>query len=231
MTHPSQPDHDGRTGPDRENVTPSERQFLSSLLDDLAETDPAMHEMLVETNPDLLDLGDLQADLRERLRESLLALVSEDTPADQRRFVAQIQARLLRRRMEEEEAPAADKDPTGIITSLTRQITPEQALALYHDIAPRLVHEVMSYLGHSANLGTVRRAADHLLAEDVQARLRECEHVRDGILEELQAVLEPGDRSRYPTRSELMELMRRSGAERHLVAMANCLTLAGSRAG
>jgi len=65
----------------------------------------------------------------------------------------------------------------------------------------------------------------------VQARLRACRHVRDGILREFRIALRDNDLGKDLSREAIERVLEESGAMSEIVAMENCIRLAAARAG
>ena len=213
--------------------TADERRFLSDLLNGLAEEDQAAHDALVQANPDLVeDYGETD-DLRGRLRVVLTGQTGTPLSPEQRSLAERTKAALAEYRAEAGRtvpSGAADEAP-GILTSMTRQLPPEKAVELYRKITPTFVYEVLNRLNESASLRVVHQLVDHLCSEEVQRRLRGCEHVRDGILDEFCTVLGQSDIRPDISREELQGVLDDSGAMNDLIAMENCIKLAASKAG
>ncbi len=202
-----------------------ERRFLSNLLDALAREDCVAHDLLLEANPDLADAYG-EAD---RLRERIRAALTDATEARvERARAAGVRAGLPAAGVT---APAAADDPDGILTSLTRHLPPEKAVALYHKIAPAFVYQLLNRLDEGASLRVAHQLVDHLCSAEVQARLRACAHVRDGILDECCAALGRSELSHKPSRDDLQRVLIECGAMHDLIAMENCITLVASKAG
>ena len=111
----------------------------------------------------------------------------------------------------------------GILTRLTKQLTPQEALELYREISPRLVLSILGYLDRSANVATVRQITDHLCRADVLARLRNGEHTRDKLTDELRVALDDSGIKQPLNRKTLLEILETSGVMKDLVAMEACL--------
>jgi hypothetical protein len=123
------------------------------------------------------------------------------------------------------------REAAGVLTSMTRQLSPELALELYRKIAPLLAFAVLKHVERSASLDHVQAVAEHLCAEPVQTRLRAAEHVRDALVDELCTVLGDTRIKLGLNRRNLMVIMEESGATADLSAMVNCITLSKVRAG
>ncbi len=112
---------------------------------------------------------------------------------------------------------------SGILTRLTKQLSPTEALELYRDISPRLVLSILGCLDRSANVVTVRVVTDHLCRADVLARLRNGKHARDKLVDELCLALNESGIRQLLDRETLMDILEDSGVMRDLVAMEACL--------
>jgi hypothetical protein len=150
--------------------------------------------------------------------------------AQQQLWVDRTRAALAKRR-EAATGQDADSEPAGILTSMTRQLSPERAIELYRKITPVFVYQVLDRLYQSASLRVVHEIVEHLCSDEVQARLRACEHVRDGILDEFCTVLGQSEIRQQLSREDLQHLLEECGAANDLLAMENCIRLASAKAG
>jgi hypothetical protein len=214
-------------------TTDDERQFLSNLLDTLAREDRVAHDLLLEANPDLADTYGEADRLRERIRAALTDPTAAGRSVERTASVERARAAGVRAGPPADVAaasPSAD-DPDGILTSLTRHLPPEKAIALYHKIAPAFVYQLLNHLDEGASLRVAHQLVDHLCSAEVQARLRACTHVRDGILDECCAALGRSELRHRPSRDDLQRILVECGAMHDLIAMENCITLVASKAG
>lgn len=210
--------------------------FLSALCDELARSDPSAHAALLEACPELLDetlrSQSLGATIRNVLRLALVAPSNPSVPGA-RAAVRATAAAWSTRRDPQAEPVSSGTEPPGVLTSLTRQLTPERAMDLYRKIAPMLVYQLLHALDARANLSVMHTVVHRLCGDAVQRRLRAAEHVRDVLLEELADSLSASgalDGSRGIGRADVEEALRASGATARLAAMENCIRLA-ARAG
>jgi hypothetical protein len=213
-------------------LSPEEREFLSKLLERLAEEDRAAHDALVEANPELVELCGMPRPLRERIRAALTARAGGAPAREQERLLEHARVRSAAYRAGAAQAAsrgASDTSP-GILTSMTRKLPPERAIELYRKITPIVVHQLLGRFNPSAKLGVVQRAVDHLCSEEVHRRLCACEHVRDGILQELANVLDRRELLQEVSREDLRAVLEQCGAMDDLIAMENCIKLAASKA-
>jgi len=196
-------------------LTADERRFLSGLLAELGHSEPEVREALLAANPDLAGVEQRAADhdWRRLLARVRAVLIGGPGAADLR-------------------APAAGSaEPVGILTSMTRKLEPAQAMELYRRTAPVFAFQMLERLGRGASLDVVRRLVDHLCNAEVQARLRACRHVRDGILREFRIALRDNDLGKDLSREAIERVLEESGAMSEIVAMENCIRLAAARAG
>ena len=229
MSNAENPGDRGAPRPDPAHLSTEQQHFLRDLMDRLADQEPEALEELIAADPERVDQYAQADDLRDRLRAALTERAQEGgNPADQQ-IVRSIQAALAAQRQRATGDRTAE--PPGILTSVTRQLPPEKAIELYRKITPVFVYQVLSRLDESTSLRVVHEIVDHLCSEPVQQRLQSCEHVRDGILEELRLVLGRSDIDRQITRETLHDVLEESGATNDLMAMENCIRLARSKAG
>lgn len=111
----------------------------------------------------------------------------------------------------------------GVLTRVTKRLTPSEADDLFQQIVPRLVTSVLEELDRSANVGLVRRITDHLCLPEVRDRLRRCEHVRDGLVGELTTVLKREGLCCSLNRGIVMNAVGEGGAMHTLLALEACL--------
>jgi DNA-binding response OmpR family regulator len=114
----------------------------------------------------------------------------------------------------------------GTLTRLAKRLAPHEAGSLFREIAPALVLAVFSHLQRAADVRVVAQAAEHLCRDDVQARLRKMEHVREGIVDELAAFLR--DEALLTNRETLMSALESSGTAYRLLALEACLVHTGA---
>jgi len=120
------------------------------------------------------------------------------------------------------------QEQAGILTRVTKQLTPKEACELFREIAPRLVLGILEHLDQSVNVGTARRIADHMCQADVQNRLRNGEHVRDKIVDELCRILNGSDIKQRLDRKTLLGIIERSGVMKDLITMEACCQRIGA---
>jgi ABC-type Fe3+ transport system substrate-binding protein len=99
-----------------------------------------------------------------------------------------------------------------------------------------LVYELLRAVDNSANIATVQRIVDHLCSGEVQAKLRGCPHVRDGILDEISTVLASAGItdarvSGTLNRDEVLAIMSDCGVTGELMTLVNCVRLLKANAG
>ena len=218
--------------PIEDPLSPDQKKFLSTLLDELAEDDSPAHDALLKANPVLVEHCGQSDIIRERIRAVLVGQEATTLWREQERLIEQANASAAQRRART--APASSlgrvQEPAGILTSMTRKLPPDRAIELYRKIAPTVVHQLLNELYPSANLAVVQRFVDHLCSADVQVRLRACDHVRDGILHELCMVLGQPDIRQEVDREDLQRVLEECGAMDGLIAMENCIRVAASKA-
>ena len=215
-----------------EALSADERDFLSKLLDRLAEEHRAAHDALLEANPDLVELCGVPEPVRARIRAALTGRARAAPAREQERLIEHTRVRSAAYRASAAQAASwgvSDTSP-GILTSMTRKLPPERAIELYRKITPIVVHQLLSRFNPSAELGVVQRAVDHLCSKEVHLRLCACEHARDGILHELSAVLGRRELLQKVSREDLRAVLEQCGAMDDLIAMENCIKLAASKA-
>lgn len=206
----------------------AEKNFAARLLAKLAREDSEACDALLKANPSLLDSVEREDDLRERVRAALTGQGDIPLSPQQERVANETRSALARLR---DAAAGPDTEPDGILTSMTRQLAPEKAVALYRKITPVFVYQLLGTLERSASLMVVHQIVDHLCSEDVQARLRASEHVRDAILDEFRVVLGQSELGQELSRDSVERLLNDCGAMNDLIAMENCIKLAASRTG
>jgi hypothetical protein len=224
-------ENEGKGGKD-DAPTELERQFLAALLDRLTEEWPQGRDQIIEADPEIIE----QIYASSQLRSEVAAALSGKTVplTDEQREIGELTAREIGRRgmlHAGRYGTSEGLEPSGILTSLTRQLAPEKAMLLYRKIAPVFVFQILNKLNESASLRDVHRFVDHLCNETVLARLAACEHVRDGILDELRAVMGSSDIRLELSREDLQQILVECGAMQDLVAMENCIRLSASKAG
>ena len=124
--------------------------------------------------------------------------------------------------------PPADDgtiDSAGVLTQLTAKLSPAEAISLFERIAPRLALEVLNYLDQSVTLDIVQQVVRHLCNADVQLRLRGYAHVRDGIIEELCAVLQNASLRERLDRAVLLKIIEETDMLSVLTTMERCLVV------
>jgi hypothetical protein len=233
MSNPSGGPPRATPGGETPALPEDERRFLSDLLDNLMRADHAAHDILLEANPDWVEHYGEADRLRGRIRAALTGQAGTSLSAEQVRLIERTKAAWAEHRAAADRtAPqAAPEETEGILTSLTRHLPPEKAVALYHKIAPAFVYQLLKRLNESASLRVAHQLVDHLCSEGVQQRLRVCAHVRNGILDECRAVLGQSEIRQEISREELQHLLVECGAMHDLIAMENCITLMASKAG
>ena len=227
-------DRDSRLGPSPEAKPPAaeELNFLAKLLDKLATEDRAAYDALRDANPDLVEHYGESDHIRQRTRAALLGHAGTTLSPEQQQLVERIKATMAKYRASASQAAPlrVSDEPPGILTSVTRRLSPERAIELYRKIAPMIVHQMLNRLKPSVNLSVVQRLVDHLCTRDVLVRLSACEHVRDGILDELCTALGRHEIRRELSRADLQRVLEESGAVDDLIAMENCIKIAVTRA-
>jgi hypothetical protein len=219
-----------------DNVKPvsnDEQRFLARLLDALHEQDPAAFDVLLTADPELVDYCSAAGGVGDRIREALTYGRATDTESFSPRTADSTGATPADQRAGSTAVGdgARVKEPEGILTSVTRHLPPARAIELYRKITPVFVFQVLNRLDESASLRVVHELVAHLCSEDVQQRLRESEHVREGILTELREVLGRTSIGRDVSLAELQQLLVDSGAVTDLIAMENCVLLARTQVG
>lgn len=186
-----------------------DRASVQRLFATLAGEDPDTVRAVLRDNPALaeavLGSAELQRLLRAVAAEPASPLAGSPAPqVDPPRFPAYA-------------------EPQGIFTELTRELSPERAEQLFRKIAPLVVYELLRALDQNTNIGTVQQVVDHLCSPAVQDRLRACAHVRDGILDELAAVLRDAGLRTAIDRAGIQALMEDCGAAGELKTLVNCI--------
>lgn len=118
-----------------------------------------------------------------------------------------------------------------MLTDVTRSLPPERAMELYRSIAPQVIYEMLRAAGNMPRLEMVLSLAERMCSPEVQERLRASAHVRDGLIDELSAAIAGADLREQLDREAVKRILEECGAMRKIVAMANCIKLARSRAG
>lgn len=211
----------------------AECRFIADLMDDLARQDGRAHAALIRNNPDLVELYGRAGGLRQRV-SAALTTTGDGVPAASRELIDRVRAALAECGASSDAAAEAQGTgplEIGMLTSLTHRLPPEQAMELFRRITPVLVYQILERLNDSAHIPIVRRFVDHFCSAEVQARLRNCEHVREGILEEFCRVLGSSEIRRTISAGELEQLLLEGGAMHELLVMENCIKLVSSRAG
>jgi hypothetical protein len=228
MSKPSNEESQFKRGQSAEE----ERRFLAELLDRLADECPSGRDALLDADPAIVEQIHASSDVRGDLAAALSGKIVPLTP-EQTRLAESTEREIARRGMAVASGTAtpSSDERSGILTSLTRHLSPEKAMLLYRKIAPVFVYQILNKLDESASLREVHRFVDHLCSEPVLARLANCEHVRDGILEELRDVLGTCQVELRLSRRDLQGILEECGAVQDLVAMENCIRLAASKAG
>ena len=113
---------------------------------------------------------------------------------------------------------------SGSLTSLSKRLTREEAQELYRAILPPFVREVFKVAGGREDESAVRRIVEHMCRKDVQARLRESEHVSDAIADELTLVLNDFRLKPKITKESLQRLIQHARLHSSLLALEGCLT-------
>ncbi len=237
--------------------------YLRKLLETLSAEDPAVFNELMMSNSLLADEYHRANPQIDRIRDALVhdampVHASEDSgansaaPLDETagvelefaKVVAQIKERLSRG--EEAMRPligASFESPqdAGILTNVTRQLSAEQARQLFEKLAPMLVYTTLKHMNCNCSFDEVDRIAGRLCGHDAQTKLRQAEHTRDALVDELLlAMVEQGVGSSEAKingvgssldRAEMTRLLEESGAMADLVAMSNCILLAKTQAG
>lgn len=216
-----------------QRLTADERKFLSGFLDELEREDPAAAAALLESNPQWVEYWGASGDLRGRVWAALTGQSGTPLSPEQKRLIERTRASRpeydvgSKRTMPD----GVSEEPAGILTSLMRRVPPEKAIELYRKITPVFVYQVLTRLNESASLRTVNRIVEHLCGDEAQLRLRECEHVRDGILDEFRSVLGRSEIGHEISREDLQRLLEECGALNDLIVMENCIKLAAAKAG
>ena len=203
---------------------------LRALFDAIAAEDGDLARALLGANPALADEVLSDADLGAMLRDVLAgegSALEEPNGAQPAIRAAQDTSDSALTPV----SPASATDDPGLFTELTRELAPERAAALYRKIVPLLVYELLRTLDQSANVATVQRIVDHLCSPAVQTRLRQCAHVRDGILDELCALLHDTGLRDALDREAVLAIMADCGVTGELMTLVNCIQLIQANAG
>lgn len=183
---------------------------LRALLDAVAAEDGKLARELLRENPALADAALHDDDLAALLRAAIIEDGAVAVPSP---------------------AIANTTDDPGLFTELTRELAPERAEALFRKIVPLVVYELLRTLDKSSNVATVQQIVDHLCSPPVQKRLRACEHVRDGILDELSTVLQDAGVRDALDRDAVHAIMVDCGVTSELMTLVNCIRLLQAQAG
>lgn len=218
--------------PEEDSLLTDQQRFLSNLLDELAKEDCVAHDALLKANPNLAEHYGESDNIRERMRAVLAGRAGTALSREEEPLIKRTKACLAEYRARAGQVASFDvpDEPLGILTSMTRKLPPERAIELYRKITPIVVHQVLNRFDSSANLGVVQRVVDHLCSEEVHLRLRACEHVRDGILDELCTFLGRQEIRQEVSRADLQAVFEQCGVMDELIAMENCIKLAASKA-
>jgi len=210
-----------RQRPEHDPAPANDAAVVQRLFASLAADDPEVVRAVLRDNPALAEtvLGS------EALRRTLQAVADDVWPAGpvlpaesgaDDRHPAATDVSLVRE---------GDDEPTGLLTELTRELSPQRAEELYRKVAPLLVYELLRKLDENAQVGTVQRVVDHLCSPGVQEHLRACTHVRDGILEELAEVLCRTGVCAELDRAGVQRVMERCGVMGELLTLVRCIRL------
>ena len=220
-------------GAHRNALTDEERLFLTGLLTDLAEEDRPACDALLRANPELIDECHTPAELAAKIRATLTGTGGTPLSQEQQQLIERTKDALaeIRSRRHLVTPLAAAEEDAGVLTSLTRQLSPAKAAELYRKIMPAFVYQVLDRLNRSASLHVVHQIVGHLCSDEVQAQLRTCEHVRDAILDEFRDVLGQSEIHQQVSRADLQKLLVECGVMNDLIALENCIKLVASKAG
>jgi hypothetical protein len=208
----------------------ADQAWLTRLWDRFAAADPQGFEQIAASNPTLVEaFGGTDVGMRQ-LRAALTP------PAG-----ANLEARFAESAASVAASPGESGDAAhvffanpaeihGLLTSVTRSLSPARALELYRTIAPHVVYETLRTIDAAVRLETVLSVAEHLCSDAVQARLRAEKHVRDALIDELGAAVQDSGIREKLDRVRLQEILEQCGAMRHVVAMSNCIKLARAKA-
>lgn len=116
-----------------------------------------------------------------------------------------------------------DAPVQGVLTRMTKRLTPDEAGSLFKEIMPKLILAILAEVDQTANVEAITRMADHFGRVDVQERIRKFEHVRDGILAELVTSFELEKLKASVTRESLLKAIETSGALHRLRVLESCL--------
>ncbi len=205
-----------------------EWELVGELLDAVAAGDSAAYEALFDKYPALrVEYSGIDATV-ELMRTALTSEADLPYDAAFADAAARTQAELgrIRLRNDEPRVEAAATEDNGILTRLAARLAPQEALALFRRIAPRLVLGVLARIDDACQLERVRRVVDHLCADDTQTRLRSAEHVRDAILDEIGAALCDAGLKERLGRDGLSEIMTAGGVMNDLIIMERCILVA-----
>jgi FixJ family two-component response regulator len=116
----------------------------------------------------------------------------------------------------------------GVLTRMTRRLTPDEAANLFREIMPRMILEILAEVDQSATVESITRMAEHFARPDVMVRIRAHAHVRDGILTELVTCFQAAGVKVPVDRSSVLSAVERSGALHRLRVLEACLVHAGA---
>ena len=207
---------------------------LRAILAALEGEDQAAYETLSRENPQLFTVlpdGGFGAEAIAQIRQALRQEDCATPDVGFSKLAAKTIARLTQMREEAAQRGMPAETDRGVLTDVTRTLTPEMAAALYRKIAPLIVFEILRKLDRSARLDTVHAVTDHLCAGDVLQRLQQCPHASDAIVDELCVCLGDVGLKKELDRASMLEVMEACGVLGDLEAMANCLLLGKTRAG
>lgn len=206
-------------------LSQEDRRFLAGMLRKLARDDPQRCAEILEAHPDWAVEAAASPELLKRIRAALTGS-GVDQPGD-----VQATGRERLPGVPGRKPARSGIDVEGVFTSVARHLSPERAVDLFRKIVPVFAYQILTQLNESASVGVVNMLVDHLCSEEVQRDLRNCDHVRSRILEEVCAVLGRAELSAGLTLDDLQGMLEESGAVHDLLAMENCIKLAKSRAG
>ncbi len=210
--------------------------YVRKLLETLSVEDPTVFNELMMSNAQLADefhRADPQIDrIRDALTEEMET--ADSGSSEYAKIVTQIKERLTAGKdaiLPVRGSALDQENDAGILTDVTRQLSADQARKLFAKLAPMLVYTTLRHMNCDSSFAEVDRIAAHLCRDDVQVKLREAEHTRDALVDELSIALELRDAGERLTRDQMTQLLEESGAIADLMAMSNCITLAQNQAG
>ncbi len=215
--------------PFERHLSTEEHRFLERLLELLSREAPAGYRDLIRANPQLRRMASVD-EVLARVRAALSGQSELPLTAPQR-AAAEALRRAAARLCGEPEENASDRGELGVLTSLTRQLSPEKALVLYRKIAPILVYNLLQQLIGSAPLDLVGQVTDRLCGPQAQDRLRCAPHVRDAIVNEVSDAVGCSRIQRRLSRQDVLVLLAASGMMNELLIMENCIKLIHAKAG